>query len=97
MFNKKTYYHYINCLKYIVYISYFIIPIINIFISNSILDIMINDTFLIIIKNLIISIIECFILTLVIGIIIENMKMKLEIYTKIIKIEKYKEKKSEVF
>lgn len=83
MFNKKSYYYYINCLKYIIYISYIAIPIINIFINNSILDIMINNTFLVIIKNLIISIIECFILTLMIGIIIENMKMKLDIYTKI--------------
>lgn len=97
MFNKKTYYHYINCLKYIVYISYFIIPITNIFINNSILDIIIDNTFLIIIKNLIISIVECFTLTLIIGIIIENMKMKLEIYTKIENIEKYKRETNEIF
>lgn len=97
MFNKKTYYHYINSLKYIVYISYFIIPIINIFISNSILDVMINDTFLIVVKKLIISIIECFTLTLTIGIIIENMKMKLDIYNKIENIEKYKKETNKIF
>lgn len=83
MFNKRSYYYYINCLKYIVYISYILIPIINIFSNISILDIAINNIFLITIKNLIISIIECFLLTLIIGIIIENMKMKLEIYNKI--------------
>ncbi len=87
MFNKRSYYYYINCLKYIVYISYILIPIINIFNNISILDLAISNMFLKIIKNLIISIIECFLLTIIIGIIIENMKMKLEIYTKIEKMK----------
>lgn len=86
MFNEQTYYYYINMLKKITYISYIIIPIINL-LTNSI-KITLTNNYLTIITILLKSIVECYILTITIGIITENMKMKLEIYHKIVKEKK---------